>query len=147
MFPLQQTNSWNILPKELSNNLIQSRLLYSEILVMNAVDDYISGFPPDVRKMLKEIRRILRESAPEATELINYGMPTLKMGENLVHFAGYKNYVGFYPGASAILAFRKELSPYRTSTGTVRFPLDKPIPYDLIKTITEFRVKEVLKKV
>jgi uncharacterized protein YdhG (YjbR/CyaY superfamily) len=114
---------------------------------MNAVDDYISGFPPEVRKILVEIRKIIRKVAPEATETMSYGIPTFKMGQNLVHFAGFKSHVGFYPGPSGIVAFRKEISGYKWAKGSVQFPLEKPIPYDLIKSITEFRVKEINQKV
>ncbi|HEX2393989.1 MAG TPA: DUF1801 domain-containing protein [Bacteroidales bacterium] len=114
---------------------------------MNAVDNYISGFSPDIQKILKEIRKIIRNAAPEAKEMMNYGIPTFKMGENLVHFAGFKNHIGFYPTPSGIMAFKKELSVYKSSKGSVQFPLDKPIPYDLIKNITEFRVKELTQKV
>jgi len=114
---------------------------------MNAVDEYISAFPPEVRKIQNEIRKTIRSVAPEATEIMNYGVPTFKMGQNLVHFAGYKNHIGFYPGPSGILAFKKEFSGYKWSKGAVQFPIDKPIPYDLIKTITQFRIKEISQKV
>lgn len=114
---------------------------------MNEVDKYISGFTPEIQKVLREIRKIIRNAAPEAKETMNYGIPTYKMGEYLVHFAGYKKHIGFYPTPSGIMAFRKELSLYKSSKGAVQFPLDKPIPYDLIQIITEFRVKEVTQKV
>lgn len=114
---------------------------------MNEIDNYIAGFPPDVQKILQEIRKVIRETAPGAKETMSYGIPTFKMGKNLVHFAGFRNHIGFYPTPSAILAFRKELSAYKFAKGSVQFPLDKPIPYDLIKNITEFRVKEITQKV
>jgi len=92
------------------------------------------------------MRRTIRKAAPEATEAISYQIPTFKLNGNLVHFAAFKNHVGFFPTSSGIAAFKKELSPYKGSKGSVQFPKDKPIPYDLVKRITEFRVKENLKK-
>lgn len=107
------------------------------------MDEYIAEFPKDVRDVLEELRRVIRESAPEAEETISYGIPTFDLnGRHLVHFAAYKNHVGFYPTSSGIKAFKKELSPFKTSKGTVQFPLDKPIPFDLVKKIVKFRVKE-----
>jgi uncharacterized protein YdhG (YjbR/CyaY superfamily) len=107
------------------------------------VDEYIAGFPKNIRDVLEELRRIIRESAPEAEETISYGIPTFDLnGKHLVHFAAYKSHVGFYPTSSGIKAFKKELSPFKTSKGTVQFPLDKPIPFDLVKKIVKFRVKE-----
>jgi uncharacterized protein YdhG (YjbR/CyaY superfamily) len=107
------------------------------------IDEYIAEFPKEVRDVLEELRRVIRESAPGAKEAISYGMPTFKLNGNLVHFAAWKNHVGFYPaGPSAIEAFKKELSPFKQSKGTVQFPLDKPIPFDLVKKIVKFRVKQ-----
>jgi uncharacterized protein YdhG (YjbR/CyaY superfamily) len=107
------------------------------------MDEYIAKFPKNVRDVLEELRRVIRESAPEAEEAISYGMPTFKLNGNLVHFAAWKNHVGFYPGgSSAIEAFKKELSPFKQSKGTVQFPIDKPIPFDLVKKIVKFRVKQ-----
>jgi uncharacterized protein YdhG (YjbR/CyaY superfamily) len=106
-------------------------------------NEYIAKFPKNVRDVLEELRRVIRESAPEAEETISYGIPTFDLnGKHLVHFAAYKNHVGFYPTSSGIKAFKKELSPFNTSKGTVQFPLDKPIPFDLVKKIVKFRVKE-----
>jgi len=106
-------------------------------------DEYIAKFPKNVRAVLEELRRVIRESAPKAEETISYGIPTFDLyGRHLVHFAAYKNHVGFYPTSSGIKAFKKELSPFKTSKGTVQFPLDKPIPFDLVKKIVKFRVKE-----
>ena len=112
------------------------------------IDEYIAKFPKNVRDILDQLRRVIRESAPEAEEAISYGMPAFKLhGKSLVFFAAWKNHVGFYPGgSSAIEAFKKELSPYKQAKGTVQFPLDKPIPSDLVKKIVMFRVKENLKK-
>jgi uncharacterized protein YdhG (YjbR/CyaY superfamily) len=107
------------------------------------MDEYIAKFPKNVRDVLEELRRIVRESAPKAEETISYGIPTFDInGRHLVHFAAYKNHVGFYPTSSGIKAFKKELSPFKTSKGSVQFPLDKPIPFDLVKKIVKFRVKE-----
>ncbi|NPV41119.1 MAG: hypothetical protein HPY72_07245 [Anaerolineae bacterium] len=106
------------------------------------IDEYIAGFPEDVQVILKQMRAVIRTAAPDAEEKINYGIPTFFTTENLVHFAGYKHHVGFYPSPSGIEHFKRELANYELSRGTVRFPLDKPIPYDLVARITEFRVKE-----
>ncbi len=108
------------------------------------VDEYIAKFPRGMRDVLEELRRVIREVEPEAEEAISYGMPAFKLkGRNLVFFAAWKAHVGFYPGGpSAIEAFKKELSPFKQSKGTVQFPLDKPVPFDLVKKIVEFRVKE-----
>ncbi len=91
------------------------------------------------------MRHTIREAAPEATEAISYQMPTFKLNGNLVHFAAFKNHIGFYPAPTGTEAFQKELSPYKGGKGSIRFPLDKPIPYDLVKRIVKFRVKENLK--
>jgi uncharacterized protein YdhG (YjbR/CyaY superfamily) len=106
------------------------------------MDEYISQFQKNVGDVLEELRKVIRKSAPGAEETINYGIPTFKLKGNLVCFAAWKNHVGLYPDTSAIEAFKKELSPYKQAKGTVQFPLDKPIPFDLVKKITEFRVTE-----
>jgi uncharacterized protein YdhG (YjbR/CyaY superfamily) len=108
----------------------------------NVIDEYIANFPDDVQKILQKVRKIIRQTAPDAQEKINYGIPTLTLNGNLVHFAGFKNHIGFYPTPSGIEKFKKELSEYEGAKGSVKFPLNQPIPYDLIKKITEFRVKE-----
>ena len=111
------------------------------------IDQYIAIFPKDIQVILEDIRQAIRESAPNAEETISYGIPTFDLNRrHLVHFAAYKNHVGFYPTSSGIRAFKKELAPFKTSKGTVQFPLDKPIPFDLIKKIVRFRVKENLDK-
>jgi uncharacterized protein YdhG (YjbR/CyaY superfamily) len=111
------------------------------------MDKYIDKFPKNVRDVLVELRRIIRESAPEAEETISYGIPTFDLnGRHLVHFAAYKNHVGFYPTSSWIKAFKKELSQFKTSRGTVQFPIDKPIPFNLVKEIVKYRVREESKK-
>jgi uncharacterized protein YdhG (YjbR/CyaY superfamily) len=107
------------------------------------IDEFIASYPKNVRDVLEELRRAIRESAPNAEETISYGIPTFDLnGRHLVHFSAYKNHVGFYPTSSGIKAFKKELSPFKTSKGTVQFPLNKPIPLDLVKKIVKFRVKE-----
>jgi uncharacterized protein YdhG (YjbR/CyaY superfamily) len=107
------------------------------------IDDYIKTFPIDVQNILEKMRLTIRKAAPEAVEAISYQMPTFKLnGQNLVHFAAFKNHIGFYPIPSGIEAFRRELSPYKQGKGSVQFPVDKPIPYDLVEEIVRFRVKE-----
>ena len=110
------------------------------------IDEYIKAFPPNVQSILEEMRETIRKAAPEAIEAISYQIPTFKLNGNLVHFAAFKNHIGFYPTSSGIEAFKKELSPYKGAKGSVQFPKDKPIPYDLVKKIVEFRVKENLKQ-
>ena len=110
------------------------------------IDEYISMFPENIRDILEEMRRVTRESAPQAGEAISYGIPTFKLNGNLVHFAAFKSHIGFYPTPSAIKAFKKELSPYKQAKGSVQFPLDKPIPFDLVKAIVAYRMKENLRK-
>jgi len=106
------------------------------------IDAYIAAFPDDVQTILQHIRRTIHEIAPEATEAIAYGMPTFRLHGNLVHFAAFKNHIGFYPVPSGMAAFQEELSAYKQGKGSARFPLDKPIPYDLIQRIVRFRVEE-----
>lgn len=109
------------------------------------IDEYIEQFPEDVQEILERIRRLVREAAPEATEKISYQMPTFYLKGNLVHFAAFSNHIGFYPTPSGITSFDHELAPYKRGKGSVRFPLDEPIPYDLIERIVRFRVRENLK--
>jgi uncharacterized protein YdhG (YjbR/CyaY superfamily) len=108
------------------------------------IDEYIAGFPPDVQEILEKIRMTIRKAAPDAQEIINYGIPTFTLNGNLVHFAGFKNHIGFYPTPSGIEKFKKELSVYEGAKGSVQFPLDKPMPLGLIGKIVMFRVKENL---
>ena len=112
----------------------------------NEIDKYIIGFPLDVQEILNKVRTTIRESAPDAEETINYGIPTFTLKGNLVHFAAFKNHIGFYPTPSGIEKFKKELSAYERAKGSVKFPLDKPIPYALISKIVKFRVKENLER-
>lgn len=104
------------------------------------VDEYIANFPPDTRERLQKVREAILEVIPDATERISYGIPTYWQGGSLVHFGGYSAHIGFYPGPPAIEEFAEELKEYETSKGTVKFPLDKPMPYDLIKKITHYSV-------
>ena len=110
------------------------------------ISEYIVQFPKPIQKLLQEIRQTITEAAPAATEAISYGIPTFKLNGNLVHFAAYEHHIGFYPGAAAIVDFAKEFSKYKTSKGTVQFPLDQPIPHTLIKKVVKARVKFQLKK-
>lgn len=106
------------------------------------IDDYIVTFPENVREILEKMRKVIKDAAPEAQEAISYGMPTFKLNGNLVHFAAYKKHIGFYPTSSGIAAFKDEISQYKYAKGSVQFPLDKSIPYDLVRKIVVFRVKE-----
>ncbi len=105
-------------------------------------DEYIASFPEDTQKLLKQLRAAIKKAAPKAEEVISYQMPTYKLNGALVHFAGYEKHIGFYPTPSAIAAFKKELSAYKSSKGAVQFPLDKPLPLVLVTEIVKFRVKE-----
>ena len=110
------------------------------------IDQYISTFPDDVQKILNELRTLIKEEAPKASEKISYQMPTFFLNGNLIHFAGYKKHIGIYPTPSGIDAFREELDAYKNAKGSVQFPLDKPMPWDLIRRIVRFRVEENTKK-
>jgi uncharacterized protein YdhG (YjbR/CyaY superfamily) len=110
------------------------------------IDEYIATFPEPVQKTLQKLRQTIKDSAPEAKETVSYQMPAFKLNGILVYFAVFKNHIGFYPTASGISNFEKELTQYETSKGTIKFPIDKPIPLDLIRRIVTFRVKENMKK-
>lgn len=113
----------------------------------NSITDYISEFPAEIQKLLEDVRKKIKKAAPDAVETISYQMPTFKLkGKNLVHFAAWKNHIGFYPTPSGTDKFQKELSKYKYAKGSIQFPLDQPIPYSLITKIVEFRVKELKKK-
>jgi len=110
------------------------------------IDEYIAAFPEETRKILEKLRRTIRRAAPGAEEAVSYQMPTFKLGgRNLVHFAAWKNHVGLYPQPSGTAAFQKDLARYKWAKGSIQFPLNEPLPYDLIKKIVEFRVQEDLK--
>lgn len=110
------------------------------------IDEYIAGFPGEGQEILQRIRMTIHEAAPDAQEKISYQMPTFYLKGNLVHFAAFKEHIGFYPVPSGIEKFKKELSVYKQGKGSVQFPLDQPIPYDLISRIVKFRVEENLAK-
>lgn len=113
---------------------------------IKTIDQYLDLFPPEVKKIMGKIRATIRQAAPRAIETIKYGIPTFVLNGNLVHFGGYKNHVGFYPAPSGIEAFKKQLVKYQSGKGTIRFPINKPVPFDLIKQIVKFRVKQNLTK-
>ena len=111
------------------------------------IDEYIESFPENVESVLEKLRATVQEAAPEAVESIGYDMPTFKLnGERLVYFSAWKNHIGLYSIPEGNEAFRKELSPYAGEKGSPRFPLDKPIPYDLVKKIVMLRMKEIRQK-
>jgi len=112
----------------------------------NSIDEYIAAFPEDIQKILGELRATIKASAPDAGEKISYQMPTFALKGNLVHFAAWKNHIGFYPTSTGTQAFKKELSIYESSKGAVRFPIEQPLPLELISKIVKFRVTENLKK-
>ncbi len=113
---------------------------------VETIDEYIVTFPKNVGDILNKIRETIKEAAPDAEETISYQIPTFKLNGNLVHFAAFKNHIGFYPTPSGSEAFKKELSIYKLGKGSVQFPFDKPIPFSLIKKIVKYRVKENLAK-
>ena len=110
------------------------------------IDEYIAGFPADTQAILEKVRTTIRDAAPGAAETIDYAIPTFTLKGNLVHFAAFKKHIGFYPAPTGIEEFKDELSVYGWARGTVKFPLDKPIPYDLIRRIVKFRVRENLER-
>ena len=110
------------------------------------VDEYLSVFPQKTKAKLQAFRKTIKKAAPGAEELISYNMPAFKLQGALVYYAAYKGHIGFYPTSSGIKAFKKDLSAYEGSKGTVRFPIDKPIPLNLVSKIVKYRVKENLKK-
>lgn len=106
------------------------------------IDEYIKTFSPEIQSILEKMRQTIRKAAPGAIEVISYQMPAFKLNGILVYFAAFKDHIGFFPTASGIAALKNELSPYKWSKGTIQFPLDKPIPYDLVEKIVKFRIKE-----
>jgi len=112
---------------------------------MNLIDEYISQFPKEVQKKLQELRKVIREAAPQAEEKISYKMPTFYLRGNLVHFAAYSGHIGFYPAPSGIEAFKEELAGYKTSKGAIQFPVDEDLPLELIRKIVLYRVEENMK--
>ncbi len=110
------------------------------------IDEYIAQFPADVQVIMNKVRAVIKESAPEAQERISYGMPGFYLKGMLVWFGGHKNHIGFYPTGEGIAAHKNELAGYKMSKGAVQFPLDQPIPYELIRKMVKHRVEENLKK-
>ncbi|MEO8356694.1 MAG: DUF1801 domain-containing protein [Chloroflexota bacterium] len=111
-----------------------------------STDEYIATFPREIKKLLEELRTTIKAAAPDAEEKISYQMPTFFLHGNLVHFAAFKNHVGFYPTPGGIEKFKKELSRYEGAKGSIKFPIDEPLPLELIGKIVKFRVTENLKK-
>ena len=110
------------------------------------INEYIAGFPDDVQERLEQVRATIQKAVPEAEEAISYAIPTFKLNGNLVHFAAFKNHIGFYPTPTGIDEFREELSKYKEGKGSVQFPFDQPLPLDLIRRITLFRRTKNLEK-
>jgi uncharacterized protein YdhG (YjbR/CyaY superfamily) len=113
---------------------------------VTTIDEYIQGFPTEVQAKLSELRSTIRQSAPQAVEKISYRIPTFYFNGNLVHFAAFERHIGFYPGSSGIARFRKDLKKYKSAKGSVQFPVDEPLPLDLIAEIVKFRVGENSRK-
>jgi len=122
------------------------KCIFKNLLMQNikytTIDEYISSFPKNIQKMLGDVRSVIRKVAPDSVEAISYGIPTFKLNGNLVHFAAFKNHIGFYPAPNGIEEFEKELSVYKQGKGSVQFPVDKPLPLDLISKIVKYRVKK-----
>ena len=112
----------------------------------NNIDEYIATFPTYIQKILEEIRGTIKQAAPEAEEAIKYAIPTFILHGNLIHFAAFKNHIGLYPTPNGIEAFQKELSVYKTAKGSIQFPLQQPMPLDLITKIVHYRVNENVKR-
>lgn len=110
------------------------------------IDEYIAQFPEDIQQILQQVRAVIHAAAPQASEKISYGMPTFFLGGNLIHFAAFKSHIGVYPSGSELGALKEAVAPYRTSKGTLQFPLDQPIPYELIGRVTLQRVAELAAK-
>ena len=106
------------------------------------VDEYIAGFPPEVQAILRRVRQVVRDAAPQAKEVISYGVPALKQNGILVYFAAFRSHIGFYPPVTGDARILKAVAPYAGEKGNLRFPFDKPIPYDLIARVTELRAKQ-----
>jgi uncharacterized protein YdhG (YjbR/CyaY superfamily) len=106
------------------------------------VDEYIADFPADVHQAMEQVRGAIKKAVPQVKEVISYGMPGFKVNKVLVYFAGYAKHIGFYPGAAAIAAFKEDIASYKWAKGSVQFPLDEPMPLDLIARITVFRLEE-----
>lgn len=115
-------------------------------IAATTIDEFIAAYPSAMQEKLRKLRDTIRKAAPAATEAIKYGIPTFVLNGNLVHFAGYEHHIGFYPAPSGIVEFKKELAAYESAKGSVRFPLDKPLPLSLVAQIVKFRVSENMAK-
>lgn len=113
---------------------------------INTIDGYIASFPEEIQKILQLVRTTIKAAAPDAREKISYAIPTFELNGNLVHFAAFKNHIGFYPAPTGMVAFQKEFSAYKTGKGSIQFPIDQPMPLGLISKIVQFRVIENLQK-
>jgi uncharacterized protein YdhG (YjbR/CyaY superfamily) len=112
-----------------------------------SIDQYIAEFPPETKRLLEELRALIRKAVPEATETISYAIPTFDLnGKHLVHFAGWSEHISFYPVPNGIESLDQELEPYKSGKGTARFPLGKPLPRDLIRRLIDYRVGEITRK-
>jgi uncharacterized protein YdhG (YjbR/CyaY superfamily) len=119
----------------------------NEKATLNSIDEYIAGFPSETRRVLEELRALIKATAPEATETISYAMPAFDLKrKHVVHFGGWKKHIGVYPGAYGFGPFQEELKPYETAKGTLQFPLGEPLPTDLLRRIVEFSVAEITRK-
>jgi uncharacterized protein YdhG (YjbR/CyaY superfamily) len=126
--------------------LLKGVIMEDKKTTYESIDEYILQFPSEVQEILEKLRRVIKESAPDAKEKISYQMPAFVLNGNLVYFAAYKKHIGFYPTPSGINAFKNELSEYKGGKGTVQFPIEKPLPYELISRIVKFRAAENKKK-
>jgi uncharacterized protein YdhG (YjbR/CyaY superfamily) len=113
---------------------------------INTIDGYIDNFPEEIQKILQLVRTTIKAAAPDASEKISYAIPTFELNGNLVHFAAFKNHIGFYPAPTGMVEFQKEFSAYKTGKGSIQFPIDQPMPLSLISKMVEFRVNENLQK-
>jgi uncharacterized protein YdhG (YjbR/CyaY superfamily) len=129
----------------IKNYEMESTVMEEKKLTFNTIDEYIIQFPAEVQEILKNLRKVIKEEAPESEERMSWQMPTFYLHGNLVHFAAHKKHIGFYPAPSGIEAFKEQLSEYKGAKGSVQFPLNKTIPYELIREIVKFRVAENIK--
>jgi uncharacterized protein YdhG (YjbR/CyaY superfamily) len=124
---------------------MKGEIMEENKITFKSIDEYILQFPSEVQEILNKLRQVIKESAPNAEEKMSWQMPTFALHGNLVHFAAFKNHIGLYPGASGIEAFKHEFTEYKWSKGAVQFPIGKPLPYELISRIVNFRVAENIK--
>jgi uncharacterized protein YdhG (YjbR/CyaY superfamily) len=125
---------------------VKGKIMEDNKITFKSIDEYILKFPNEIQKILDKLRTVIKDSAPDAQEKISYQMPTFALHGNLVYFAVWKNHIGFYPTSSVTEVFKNELSEYQVSKGTIRFSLQKPLPYELISKIVKYRVAENIKR-